>query len=147
MQGAINIDTAKQYLGKHKPAILALQETRLSPDNSNLFYHKDYANFSTSSDLMLFIRKDIKTSPANQPTLPFPCDIIKIQGGNSFIHLANVYVRDNLLQSKDLNLLFSTYPNLLLIGDLNAKHIKISPHNKKYLTTTMGHNYTHTYKD
>ena len=126
MQGAINIDTAKQYLGKHKPAILALQETRLSPDNSNLFYHKDYANFSTSSDLMLFIRKDIKTSPANQP-----CDIIKIQGGNSFIHLANVYVRDNLLQSKDLNLLFSTYPNLLLIGDLNAKHIKISPHNKK----------------
>ena len=80
---------------------------------------------------MLFIRKDIKTSPANQPTLPFPCDIIKIQGGNSFIHLANVYVRDNLLQSKDLNLLFSTYPNLLLIGDLNAKHNKISPHNQK----------------
>ena len=34
MQGAINIDTAKQYLGKHKPAILALQKTRLSSDNA-----------------------------------------------------------------------------------------------------------------
>ena len=69
MQGAINIDTAKQYLGKHKPAILALQETRLSSDNTNSFYHKDYTNFSNSPDLMLFIRKDIKTTPTN-PTIP-----------------------------------------------------------------------------
>ena len=131
MQGAINIDTAKQYLGKHKPAILALQETRLSSDNTNSFYHKDYTNLSNSPDLMLFIRKDIKTTPTIQPTLPFPCDIIKIQGENSFIHLANTYVRDNLLQCKDLNFLFNNYPNLLLIGDLNAKHKKISPHNQK----------------
>ena len=80
---------------------------------------------------MLFIRKDIKTTPTNQPTLPFPYDIIKIQGENSSIHLANAYVRDNLLQCKDLNFLFNNYPNLLLIGDLNAKHNKISPHNQK----------------
>ena len=98
MQGAANINTAKQYLGIHKPAMLALQETRLTPENVNTFYHKDYNNFLTSNDLMTFIRKDIKTSMVNQPTLPFPFNIIKIHGENSTIHLANAYVRDKLLQ-------------------------------------------------
>ena len=130
MQEAINIDTAKQYLGKHKPAKLALQETRLSAENTNTFFHKEYTNLFTSPDLMFFIRKVIKTTVINQPTLPFPCDIIKIQGENSSIHLANTYIRDKLLQCKDLNFLLNNYPNLLLLGDLNAKHNKISTHNQ-----------------
>ena len=39
MQGACNIDIVKMFLGTHKPAILALQEARVTLDNKSTFYH------------------------------------------------------------------------------------------------------------
>ena len=116
MQGATNIDIAKQYLGIHRPAILALQETRITLDNINKFHHKDYKTITTNNDLATFIRKDIKTEQIQHPDLPFACNIIKIYGENTTIHLANAYSRDNFLHCRDLNTIFDTYQNLLLVG-------------------------------
>ena len=45
--------------------------------------------------------------------------------------MANVYARDNQLNLVDLQFLFDTYNNLIIAGDLNAKHHLILPHTQK----------------
>ena len=40
MQGASNFAIAKNYLDIYKPALLLLQETKCTPDNSSSLYHK-----------------------------------------------------------------------------------------------------------
>ena len=80
MQGACNIDTVKLFLGTHKPAILALQEACITPDNKCTFYHKLYQAFITNDDLVTFVPKDIKAELALHPPLPFSAIVLKIQG-------------------------------------------------------------------
>ena len=66
-----------------------------------------------------------------QPHLAFSCTVLKIQGESTHIHVANVYARDNQLNLSDIQHLFNTYNNLILAGNLNAKHHLILPHTQK----------------
>ena len=45
MQGAINIDQVIHYLNKNKPAILCLQEARLTEENCYIFQNKHYESY------------------------------------------------------------------------------------------------------
>ena len=131
MQGASNFAIAKNYLDIFKPDLLILQETKCTLDNSSSFYHKLYNKFQSNNDVITLVRKDIKANMLQQPQLAFSCTILKVQGESSPIHVANVYARDNQLDLFDLQYIFDTYNNLILSGDLNAKHHLILPHTQK----------------
>ena len=102
MQGASNFAIAKNYLDIFKPALLLLQETKCTPDNSSSFYHKLYNKFQSNNDVITLVRKDIKACMPQQPQLAFSCTILKIQGESAPIHVANAYARDNQLNLVDL---------------------------------------------
>ena len=68
MQGASNFAMAKNYLDIFKPALLLLQETKCTPDNSSSFYHKLYNKFQSNNDVITLVCKDIKASScSNNP--------------------------------------------------------------------------------
>ena len=91
MQGAASFPTASQYLSVHKPVLLLLQETKRNDHNHHTFYHKNYNNFTTNTDVLTMIRKDITATQIVSPDLPFSCTITKVQGKSSTFHLANIY--------------------------------------------------------
>ena len=71
MQGASNFAIAKNFLDIHNPALLLLQETKCTPDNSSTFFHKLYNKFHSNNDVITLVRKDIKATMLQQPQLAF----------------------------------------------------------------------------
>ena len=118
------------FLGTHKPAILVLQEARVTLDNKSTFYHKLYQTFSQIRDLVTFVRKDFKAHLIPHPPFPFSIMALQIQGEEENFQLTNIYARDSQLKCAALIELFSTFPKLILVGDLNAKHHQLLPHSQ-----------------
>ena len=134
MQGAVNIDQAIQFLNKNKPAILCLQETRLTTDNQHTFQNKYYRAFQdrTSGDIVTFIRKDIKAKLIDDIELSnISYMILEVHTEGEKIHIANVYAREGKLHYKQLRYLTEKYKNIIILGDLNAKHDEILTHTQK----------------
>ena len=77
------------------------------------------------------VRKDIKAAMIQQLQLTFSCTILRIRRELTHFHIANTYAMDSQLHLPDILLLFDTYDNLVLAGDLNAKHHHILPHTQK----------------
>ena len=77
------------------------------------------------------VRKDIKSTMIQQPQLAFYCTVLKIKGEATHFHIANTYTRDNQLNILNVQHLFDTWNNLVLAGNLNAKHQHILPHTRK----------------
>ena len=55
---------------------------------------------------------------------------LQIQGEEENFQLTNIYARDSQLKCAALIELFSTFPKLILVGDLNAKHHQLLPHSQ-----------------
>ena len=88
MQGSANF--AKQFLNIHKPALLLLQETRITSENSKTFFHKLYNKYSNNNDVITFVRKDIWAASVPKLQLLFSNTIIRIQGESTHFHKANL---------------------------------------------------------
>jgi len=134
MQGATNIDQAIQFLNKSKPAILCLQETRLNEDNHHIFQNKHYRSYQDriSGDIVTFVRKDVKAKLMDDKELEnISYMIIEVQTEGEKIHIANIYARDGKLQYKHLRYLTEKYKNIIILGDLNAKHSDLLAHTQK----------------
>ena len=54
--------------------------------------------------------------------------IIKVQTEGESVFIINVYAREGKLNYKQLIYLFENYKNVILLGDLNAKHEDILIH-------------------
>ena len=78
------------FLGTHKPAILALQEARVTLDNKSTFFHKLYQTFTQVGDLVTFVRTEIKANLIPHPPLPFSIMTMQIQGEAENFQLANI---------------------------------------------------------
>ena len=98
------------FLGTHKPAVLVLQEARVTLDNKSTFYHKLYQTFSQIRDLVTFVRKDFKAHLIPHPPFPFSIMALQIQGEEETFQLTNIYARDSQLKCAALIELFSTFP-------------------------------------
>ena len=131
MQGASNIDQAINYLNTEKPAILCLQEARIKEDNYQIFQNKNYKSFQDreKGDLVTFVRKDINVKLIKDDVIKdISYMIVSIQTEGENINIANVYARDGQLHHRQLRYLTEKYKNIIILGDLNAKHNEILEH-------------------
>ena len=141
MQGAINIDQAIQFLNKSKPAILCLQETRLNEDNQHIFQNKHYRSYQDriSGDIVTFVRRDINARLIDDKELKnISYMILEVQTEGEKIHIANIYARDGKLHYKHLRYLTEKYKNIIMLGDLNAKHNELLVHMQKTMYNSNG---------
>ncbi len=134
MQGANNWEQAKQFLNQRKPAVLCLQEAKINDENRRQFQNKNYNTFfkQNNNDLITFIRKDYKAAIIEDNSYNDISTLItEIIAEGDKITVINLYARDGKLKGEHLEHHFKKYKKTIILGDLNAKHLKILPHTQK----------------
>ena len=134
MQGAGNWELAKQFLNSRKPAILCLQEPKITEDNKKQFFNKNYNTFmkTGNNDIITFIRKDYSAKIINDNTHEEISYLItEVNAEGDKIIILNIYARDGKLKGEYLDYFFGKYRKIIVAGDLNAKHADILTHTQK----------------
>ena len=138
MQGNGNSRKVRLYVKEHKPAVVGLQEVRIKEGRPHGFESLvDYDFHSAGGDVAFLLRKDLGVT--NVDTIP-GVEISHLKAslgsGDKRINLVNIYARDGTLSLSILEA-FERIPNLLLMGDFNAKHQELLPHTQH---TANNHN-------
>ena len=134
MQGANNWEQARQFLNQRKPAVLCLQEAKINDENRRQFQNKNYNTFfkQNNNDLITFIRKDYKATIIEEDNYDDISTLItEIAAEGDKITIINLYARDGKLKGEHLEYYFENYKKTIILGDFNAKHLKILPHTQK----------------
>ena len=110
------------------PAILCLQEPKITEDNKKQFFNKNYNTFmkTGNNDVITFIRKDYSAKIINDDTHEDISHLItEVSAEGDKIIIINIYARDGKLKGKYLDYFFEKYRKIIIAGDLNAKHADI----------------------
>ena len=109
MQGAGNWELAKQFLNSRKPAILCLQEPKITEDSKKQFFNKNYNIFTKTgnNNVITFIRKDYSAKIINNDTREDISHLInEVSAEGDKIIIINIYARDGKLKGKYLDYFF-----------------------------------------
>ena len=137
---AINIDQVLHFVNTQKPAILCLQETRLNEENYHLFQNIHYRSYQDreKGDLSTFVRKDIKANLITDTEIKdITYMLLSVHTEGEYITITDIYAKDSKPSHRHLRKLSSKYKNIVILGDLDAKHneildnTQITPHIKK----------------
>ena len=139
MQGNSNARKVRTYIKEHKPAIVGLQETRVKEGKPHGFESLiEYDCHTSNGDVALLIRKDLGVESVGLVQgVDIPHIKVTIMVNGRKINIINAYAREGTLNIEQLELL-GKVPNLLLMGDLNAKHQDILPHTQQTPSNANG---------
>ena len=139
MQGKTNSRKVRTYVKAHKPAVLGLQEIRAKtgkPYGYESLVEYDY--HSLNDDTAMLIRKDLTvTSVGVIPGVEVSHIKVTLLANGKLINIVNMYAREGSLTMGQLQTL-EQVPNILLMGDLNAKHQDILPHTQSTSNNSNG---------
>ena len=129
MQGNNNARKVRTYIKANKPAIVGLQETRIKEGKPHGFESLvEYDCYTCENDVAMLIRKDLGVENVGLiQGVDIPHLKATLAVNDKRINIVNAYARDGTLNTTLLESL-EGIPNLLLMGDLNAKHQDILPH-------------------
>jgi len=131
MQGSNNWEQANMFLNLRKPAVMCLQEAKINEENTKQYKNKNYNTMISkdNNDLITLVRKDYKSCIIeNKEKMEISSLITEIKAEGDKIIVINIYARDGKLKGEYLEYLFEKYQKVIILGDLNAKHIDLLSH-------------------
>lgn len=128
---ARRVDELSDFVARHSPDVIALQETRLPNKHRSLFipnysiYVTPHIVNNNAGGTALYIKNCIPHNLMPSISIPnFESTIVQINCPNiPQFYLASIYAHQNCFNiDQCVSKIFNHYPNSILVGDFNASH-------------------------